>query len=633
MKVILFFLSAIAITMTATAQSVYPHMFDSRMARPDVADAAVQYIEPGNVRLLPGSRMYENMQRDSAWLMSIGVDRLLHSFRTTAGVNAGREGGYMTVRKLGGWESLDCELRGHTTGHVLSALAMMYAYTGNDCYKLKADSLVSGLEIVRQAYGNGYLSAFPEELINRNIKGQSVWAPWYTLHKIMAGLLDQYFYAGSDRALGLARGMGDWASTRLSGLDEPTRLKMIRNEFGGINESFYNLYAVTGDVRYLRCAEFFYHPEVIDPLKAYDGDMGTKHTNTFIPKVLAEMRRYEIMGDTVSLALGRFFFDEMEAHHTFAPGCLSDKEHYFDPAEFADHVTGYTGETCCTYNMLKLARHLYALDGDSRLIDYYERGLYNHILGQQDPSTGMVAYFMPLATGTHRVYSTPENSFWCCVGSGFESQGKMAEHIYAKDGDRALYVNLFIPSVVTWQENGMKLTQNTRFPESNTTAISIDLERPVKTSVRLRNPGWSDKTSVRVNGRRVKVLEDGDGYITLRRTWRDGDRIEMDLDMRLTLEPIPGDTARAALFYGPVLLAGQLGTEGMHAPAPHSDPKLYNDYYTYDYNIPEHLKNVVLDIDRLEQTDRLEWKTVDGISVIPLYDLHRQRHAIYWTLP
>ena len=599
MKKLILLATAAGMSLALAAQSVYPHMFDSKMALPDKAQSAVQYLKPGNVRLLPG-RMYENLQRDSAWLMSIGADRLL---------------------------------RGHTTGHVLSALALMYAYTGDDCYKAKADSLVNGLKAVQQAHGNGYLSAFPEELINRNIKGQSVWAPWYTLHKIMAGLLDQYFYADNTDALAIAVGMGNWAHAKLSGLDEATRLKMIRNEFGGINESFYNLYAATGDVKYRQCAEFFYHPEVIDPLKQHNGDMGTKHTNTFIPKVLAEMRRYELTGDTTSLSLSSFFFDEMDAHHTFAPGCLSDKEHFFDPAKFSSHISGYTGETCCTYNMLKLARHLYTISADSRLIDYYERGLYNHILGQQDPSTGMVSYFLPVATGTHRVYSTPENSFWCCVGSGFESQGKMAEHIYAQDGDKALYVNLFVPSTARWEETGIEVQQSTSFPQSNTTALTVKCDNPVKAAIKLRHPGWADKVDVTVNGRKVKHAKDKYGYITLQRKWRDGDNISMTFDMGLRLEPLQGDSTRAALFYGPVLLAGQLGTEGMEAPAPHSDPSKYNDYYTYNYHIPDHLKTAMLDIDSLEHTAPLEWKTDEGITVTPLYDTHRQRYVLYWNLP
>lgn len=207
------------------------------------------------------------MDRDSVWMVSIDVNRLLHSFRTTAGVFAGREGGYMTVEKLGGWESLDCELRGHITGHILSAYSLMYAATGSEVFKLKGDSLVNGLSEVQKVYGTGYLSAFPEELINRNIRGTSVWAPWYTLHKILSGLIDQYLYSGNSQALNLAQGMANWAYAKLHNLDDGVRRKMIRNEFGGINESFYNLYALTGNDDYRWLATFFYHNDVIDPLK------------------------------------------------------------------------------------------------------------------------------------------------------------------------------------------------------------------------------------------------------------------------------------------------------------------------------------------------------------------------------
>lgn len=300
------------------------------------------------------------MLRDSAWMTSIDVNRLLHSFRTNAGVFAGREGGYMTVKKLGGWESLDCELRGHTTGHLLSAYALIYAATGSEIFKLKGDSLVNGLTEVQNALKGGYLSAFPEELINRNIRGKSVWAPWYTLHKLYSGLIDQYLYADNLQALKVVTKMGDWAYNKLKPLTEETRKLMIRNEFGGINESFYNLYAITGDERYRWLAEYFYHNDVIDPLKELRDDLGTKHTNTFIPKVIAEARNYELTRNETSRKLSEFFWHTMIDHHTFAPGCSSDKEHYFDPKKLSQHLTGYTGETCCTYNMLKLSRHLFA---------------------------------------------------------------------------------------------------------------------------------------------------------------------------------------------------------------------------------------------------------------------------------
>ena len=619
------------------AQSVYPGQYEEKFNVKTCVPMAAECFDLQDVRLLP-SRFRENMERDSVWMVSIATDRLLHSFRTTAGVYAGREGGYMTVKKLGGWESLDCELRGHTTGHLLSAYALMYAATGSEVFRLKGDSLVSGLAEVQQAHGNGYLSAFPEELINRNIRGTSVWAPWYTLHKIFSGLIDQYVYAGNRQALDIVKRMGDWAYTKLKPLSEETRRKMIRNEFGGINESFYNLYALTGDERYRWLACFFYHNEVIDPLKEGRDELGTKHTNTFIPKVLAEARRYELEGNAGSKELSTFFWDTMLRRHTFAPGCSSDKEHYFDPAQFSKHISGYTGETCCTYNMLKLSRHLFCWDASPQVADYYERALYNHILGQQDPQTGMVAYFLPLLSGAHKVYSTPENSFWCCVGSGFESHAKYAESIYYHNGE-GLFVNLFIPSVLDWKEKGMKVRQETRFPASETTVLTLSMAEPVRTTFRLRYPSWSKDVQVRVNGKRVKVRQQPGSYIAIEREWKDGDRIEATYPMHLTLESAPNNPHRAALLYGPVVLAGALGTEGMLLPAPDSDPSKYNDYYTYDYHIPEGLPTGLKwdaghpenSVQRISE-DGLRFRTADGVTVLPLYDVHRQRYVVYWDI-
>ncbi len=625
-----------AISATLSAQSVYPGQHAGKIKKETVAPIRVESFDLKDVRLLP-SRFRENMMRDSAWMTSIDVNRLLHSFRNNAGVWAGREGGYMTVRKLGGWESLDCELRGHTTGHLLSAYALMYAATGSEVFKLKGDSLTAGLAEVQQALGNGYLSAFPEELINRNLRATSVWAPWYTLHKLFSGLIDQYLYTDNQQALDVVTRMAGWAYNKLKPIDEATRQKMIRNEFGGVNESFYNLYSITGDERHQWLAQFFYHNDVIDPLKALRDDLGTKHTNTFIPKVIAEARNYELTNNETSRNLSDFFWHTMIDHHTYAPGSCSDKEHYFDPHQFSKHLTGYTGETCCTYNMLKLSRHLFCWTADEAIAGYYERALYNHILGQQDPETGMVAYFLPLLSGSHKVYSTKENSFWCCVGSGFENHAKYGEAIYYHN-DKGIYVNLFIPSQVSWKEKGMTIRQETAFPAEETTSLIIHADKPVTTTVYLRYPSWSEKVTVAVNGKKVSVTHKPGSYIAVTRQWKEGDRIEATYPMKLQLEPTPDNPKKAALLYGPLVLAGALGTEGMQAPAPYSDPALYNDYYTYNYHIPTGL-NTSLQIDprnpgRTVQRvgKELKFTTPQGDQIEPLYNVHRQRYVVYWDL-
>lgn len=626
----------LAVSGTLAAQSIYPGQHAEKIKVETTAPMSVESFDLKDVRLLP-SRFRENMMRDSAWMVSIDVNRLLHSFRSTAGVFAGREGGYMTVKKLGGWESLDCELRGHTTGHLLSAYGLMYAATGSEIFKLKGDSLVSGLAEVQRALGNGYLSAFPEELINRNLRGTSVWAPWYTLHKLFSGLIDQYLYAGNAKALEMVTDMGNWAYNKLKSQSEETRRKMIRNEFGGVNESFYNLYALTGDERYRWLAEYFYHNDVIDPLKEQNDDLGTKHTNTFIPKVIAEARNYELTKNEESRKLSDFFWHTMINHHTFAPGCSSQKEHFFDPRQFSKFLNGYTGETCCTYNMLKLSRHLFCWTGDVNIADYYERALYNHILGQQDPETGMVCYFLPLLNGAHKVYSTKENSFWCCVGSGFESHAKYGEAIYYHN-DKGIYVNLFIPSVVNWKEKGFRLKQETAFPSAETTVLTVETEQPVQTTVYLRYPSWSGKVSVLVNGKKMPVKQKPGSYIALTRRWQSGDRIEAVYPMSVRVETTPDNPRKGALLYGPLVLVAERGTEGMQAPAPFSDPALYNDYYTYDYHIPADLKtSLQIDMKHPERALQragveLRFTTGQGDVIRPLYEMHRQRYVVYWDL-
>ena len=571
------------------------------------------------VHLLP-SRFQENMKRDSAWMMSIPVSSLLQSFRNTSGAWSNREGGYMTVKKLGGWESLDCDLRGHTTGHLLSAYATLYAQTGSAAVKAKADSIVNGLAEVQQAYGrDGYLSAFAEGLIDRNIQGKSVWAPFYTLHKIVQGMIDQYQLCGNEKALEIAKGMGNWAYNKLKPLSEETRKKMIRNEFGGFNETMYELYALTKDEKYLWVAKYFYHNEKIDPLKNGNNDLGTNHANTFVPKLLGEARNYEIFGAKDSRKAAELLFWTLVNDHAFVTGELSDKEHLFKPTKQSKHLSGYDGENCCTFNLMKLADHLFSWNPNSKIADYYERALYNHILGQQDLETSMVCYFTPLQTGAYRLYSTKENSFWCCVGSGFESHVKYASSIYfhsAKD----LYVNLFIPSKLDWE--GTIFTQQTAFPQSSTTTFKVEGKQRNFT-LRLRYPSWTTKMEVKVNGRKVKAVKGTDGYVAISRLWKAGDQVEVNFGMKLREESTKDDASKVALVYGPIVMAGKLDA----VEHPFSDPTKYNDYYTFDFKIPaatvekakyDGLKNIK------------NFKTKQGIELVPFYDAHYCRYVVYW---
>lgn len=640
MKKIYFILLSFLISYSLVAQSIYPGQHTGKIKQPLTGEVKAFSFDLNEIRLLD-SPFKENMDRESKWILSIGVDRLLHSFRNTSGTYAGREGGYMTVNKLGGWESLDCDLRGHTTGHIMSGLAYLYASTGDVKYKIKGDSIVKGLyEVQATMLDNGqkgYISAYSENLINRNIAGKSVWAPWYTLHKIYAGLIDQYLYCNNQEALDIMIKAAAWAYQKLMPLTDEQRKLMLRNEFGGTNEAFYNLYSITGNPEHKKLAEFFYHADVLDPLAQHHADLNLKHANTFIPKLIGEARNYELFSDERSKDIATFFWNTVHDHQTFCTGGNSHKEKFIKADSISKNLTGYTQETCNTNNMLKLTRHLFCWDTNPRYADFYERALYNHILGQQDPESGMVAYFLPLLPGAYKVYSTPENSFWCCVGTGFENHAKYGEAIYYNDG-KGIYINLFIPSELTWKEKGVKITQETQFPNDENVKFTVSTDKTIKMPLYLRYPEWTKNVEVKVNGKTVKVQQTPSSYITLDRTWKDGDKIEVRYPMSLHLAEANDNPNLSAVMYGPLVLAGVMGTENMTAPAPFSDPSQYNDYYTYDYHVPANLQTS-LRLDRKNLKDYIEKQKglvfnvkSDNIHLAPIFKIHRQRYVVYWNI-
>ena len=621
------------------AQSHYPGQHEGKFLLQDKLQPALYAFDLDEVRLLDG-RFKQNRERDQQWLLSLNLQSLLHSFRTNAGIYDAKEGGYFDIQKYGGWESLDCELRGHTTGHVLSALALMYAQTGDSVYKRKGDSIVTALAEVQGVLQGGYLAAFPEALIDRNLAGKRVWAPWYTLHKIMAGLLDQYLYSNNRQALSIATGMANWAYHKLQPVTPEQRSMMLRNEFGGISECFYNLYAITAnpDDRWL--AEFFYHDEMLNPLKEGKDILAQKHANTYIPKLLGLTRNYELEGKGNGDSIAAFFWRTVVDHYSFATGSNSDHEKFFAPDDIAGHLSGYTGESCNVYNMLKLTRHLFEHTGSMQYADYYEKALFNHILGQQDPATGMVAYFLPMLPGGYKVYSTKENSFWCCVGTGFESHAKYGEAIYYHSNNE-VFVNLFIASALQWKEAGFGMEQQTSFPESDTMRFTITQAPGNSMAINIRYPYWAQGATLRINGKAITVKQSPGTYLRFNRQWKAGDIIEVVYPMQLHLQYANNDSHKAAVLYGPIVLAGEMGTAQMEAPAPYSNPALYNDYYTYNYHVPVGLTTgLALNATTLPAAIQpvagkpLSFQAVkEQVSLRPLYDIHRERYVVYWSLP
>ena len=513
-----------------------------------------------DVRLLDGP-FRDAMRRDEQYLLALDPDRLLHNFRVNVGLPS-------TATPLGGWEAPDVELRGHTVGHYLSALALMYAATGDARFKARGDLMVAELAKVQQAspskgYHAGYLSAFPEEFFDRVETRRRVWAPYYTIHKIMAGLLDMYQLAGNRQALDVLEKQAAWVEFRMDRLTHARQQAMLMTEHGGMTEVLANLYAVTGDPDDLRLAKAFDHEFILDPLARHEDALDGLHANTQIPKIIGAAREYEMTGETRYRDIATFFWDRVARHRSFANGGDSDDESFFPVDRFSEHLGASTSETCNTYNMLKLTRHLFSWAPSARLMDFYERGLFNHILAQQDPATGGMFYYCPLMPGAFRTYSTPDASFWCCVGTGMENHAKYPDSIYFHAGD-TLYVNLFIASELNWRDKGIAVRQETRFPYEDSSRLVFAAARPVRLAVKVRFPSWAvSGLSLAVNGVAQPVSAAPGSYVTIDREWKTGDTLSITLPMTLRAEAMPDNPKVVAFLYGPILLAGDLGREGL----------------------------------------------------------------------
>jgi len=640
-RLIVFF-GGIFLSNILLAQSLYSGQHTDKLHIETCVPVKVSAFNLQDVKLLD-SPFKENQDREIDWLLSLKNDQLLYSFRINAGMDSRLNIWKDTSFKpFGGWEALDVELRGHTLGHVLSGLALMYASTGEAVFKLKADSLVSELAEIQEVLNQGgYLSAFPQNLINRAIAGESVWAPWYTLHKIYAGLLDMYLYTDNKLALQVAEKMGMWAFDKLSTLNQEQLDIMLKCEFGGTSETFYNLYAITGKKEFLAVAKMFYHKEVLDPLAEGRDILKSYHANTYIPKIIGEVRGYELTGKDKKKDIADFFWNTVINHHTYAIGGNSNNEHFFAPDSLSKNLSPTCSETCNTYNMLKLTSHLFTLSSDAKYADYYEQALYNHILGSQDPETGMVCYYMPFKAGLFKVYSTPENSFWCCVGTGFENHAKYGEAIYFHN-ERDIYVNLFIPSELNWKEKGIKISQETMFPEEEKTRIAVLSGNGEKFKIYLRYPSWATSgVTVEINGKRQKIRTQPGNYIVLDRNWNDSDVIEVNYPMTLRLIKTPDNPNIAAIAYGPIVLAGATGDEGITNPAPYAQG---HPSESSDYKVPDNVENSIIThnkkindwIKPIDGTKPLTFSTTGArseyIKLIPYYKMHHQRYVIYWNL-
>lgn len=554
-------LAVLLLPLAGFCQSYLPDRNNPKIKVKPVVPVRAYAFSPGAVQLLD-SPFKTAQEADTRFLLSLQPDRLLAEFRVHAGLKPKAE-------KYGGWESSG--LAGHSLGHYLSACALHYAATRDPEYLNRVNYIVDELAECQQARKTGYVGAIPREdsvfaevaqgiIRSRGFDLNGAWSPWYTVHKVMAGLVDAYLYCNSNKALQIDRGLADWTGTILKNLTDDQLQKMLLCEYGGMNDVLVNLYALTGNKTYLDYSYKFHDRRVLDSLALHKDILPGRHSNTQIPKLIGTIRRYELTGNQPDFAMSDFFWNTVVSHHTYAPGGNSNYEYLSTPDRLNDKLTDNTMETCNTYNMLKLTRHLFALHPKASYMDFYERGLYNHILASQQHKTGMVCYFVPLRMGTRKHFSNEEEGFTCCVGSGMENHVKYGESIYFEGGDGSLYVNLFIPSELTWAEKGLRLKLMSDLPGSNRVSLTLQMDKALSVPIRIRKPAWvNGDMTIRINGKPVSSRPGEDGYFVLTRWWQSGDTIDLSLPVNLHTVAMPDNPARQAFFYGPVLLAGDLG--------------------------------------------------------------------------
>jgi DUF1680 family protein len=606
----------------------------------DAVPAAARPLRLSAVRLT-GGPLKRAQDLNAEYLLKLEPDRMLAYYRQRAGLEA-------KAQPYGGWDGDGRNLTGHIAGHYLSGVSLMWAATGDARFKDRADYIVKELKEVQDKQGDGFAGALAKvkeafaEVGKGNIRSANfdlngLWSPWYTLHKTYAGLRDAYRYTGNRTALDVEIGFAKWAEAMLAPMDDAQIQKMLGTEFGGMNEVMADLYADTGDKRWLTLSYKFEHKAVLDPLKRREDPLDGLHGNTQVPKLIGSLSRYVYAGQNDDLVAAEFFWDRVAHHHTFATGGHGKDEYFREPDRLGNIVDGRTAETCNIYNMLKLTRALFAVRPSAEYAEFHERALFNHILGSIDPNDGAVCYMVPVGRAVRREYQDMVRSFTCCVGSSMESHALHGLGIYYEAGDR-LWVNLYVPSTADWKTAGIRVAMETSFPEGDSAMLKLTVDAPKALTLAVRRPSWAKEGfTVAVNGQPVKDLPAPASYVELKRTWKSGDTVTLALPKSLALEPAPDNARLAAVMWGPLVLAGDLGpaperrtdVPASGAPAENQSRPEVPALVTADRPVTDWVKPV---------PDKPGTFRSDGVGrsrdveLVPFYRMHRRMYSAYWDL-
>jgi len=566
---------------------------------------------------------------NAAYLKRLSPDSLLHSFRINAGIAS-------NATPLGGWEDPNGELRGHYLGHYLSACALGYASDGDTELKRRGDAIVAALaQCQAKLNQGGYLSAYPTEFYDRLQDGKVyVWAPFYTMHKMLAGLTDMHTLADNAQALDVLKGLCGWVDSWTAQWDEEHMQRILNVEFGGMQEVLYNLAVLTGDERWGRVSDRFTKKVVLNPLASARDELAGLHMNTHIPQVIGAARRYEITGDNRFHDVAHFFWHTIAQHRTYVTGGASNRENWLsNPTRLSEEYAAADShqECCCSYNMMKLTRHLFGWEPDARYIDYYERNLFNHRLGTIR-ADGMNQYFLSLTPGAWRTWGGETDTFWCCNGSASEEYNKLTDTIYFNDG-RNLWVNLFLDSTLNWQERGLKLAQRTRFPDEPRTHLTVEQAPTAALAINLRIPSWTnDGARLLLNGKPLDASPTPGSYLRISRKWKKGDTLVLEMPMTLRTEGFADDPSLQAVLYGPLVLAGQFPLGTLPAPVPNAEKPHGPAVARAPIAVPVLAVAGRKPEDWLKPDGAMTWRTSGVAQPITFKPFHQsqERYAVYW---
>lgn len=595
----------------------------SEMYSQDDSGKAVQIAEafPAASVVLKPSWIKQREDLNTTYLKSLEPDRLLHNFR----VNASQPS---KAKPLEGWEAPGIGLRGHFTGHYLSAVSVLVEKYKDTLFSKRLNYIIDELYKCQLALGNGYLSAFPEKDFDTlEKKYDGVWAPYYTYHKIMQGVLDVYLRTGNKKAYEIVVNMASYVDKRMSKLDQKTIEKMLytaqanpANEAGAMNEVLYNLYKVSKNPRHLALAKIFDRDWFAVPLSKNKNILSGLHSNTHLVLVNGFTQRYSITGESLYGDAALNFWDMLINHHAYANGSSSgprpnattptslSAEHWGVPGHLSNTMTREIAESCVSHNTQKLTSTLFSWSANPKYADAYMNTYYNAVMALQSAHTGQCVYHLPLGSPSKKVF-LKENDFRCCNGSSVEAFASLSSCIYYHN-DSNLWVNLYVPSKLNWTQKGIDLEQKGNFPKDRELEFTISVKKKSAFALKLLIPSWARKADVYINNEKQTVAIKPGSYISLTREWKNNDKVHLAFHYDFYIKAMPDDKNVLAIFYGPILLAFETSSElilkGTHA---------------------EIIKNLSCSGDTFQLVN-------DGKTYVlrPLYDIEAQSYGVYATI-